>query len=62
MNACRIFNIEFVTAIDFVLQAAKNGLITAEEAKNKIRRLENYGRYEPRIISKALDELGDKNE
>ena len=33
MNACRIFNIEFVTAIDFVLQAAKNGLITAEEAK-----------------------------
>lgn len=53
MKACIILNIDFSTAIHFVVRAYKRGLIDKSTALEKLSNLEEYGRYEPRIIEDA---------
>ena len=60
IKACRVFNVGFVTAMDFVIDAFDNGKISAGEAKAKIKSLDEYGRYDTRIISEALEKIGDE--
>ena len=62
INACRVFGIKFVTAIDFLLRAYEKEKISKEETKEKIHKLDEYGRYDTRIIKAALEKIGDKNE
>ena len=62
INACKVMNIKFVTAIDFILSGFRKNKIGFKEAKEKILKLDRYGRYDSRIIKKALEEIGDKNE
>ncbi|MFA4820226.1 MAG: hypothetical protein WC613_04705 [Candidatus Aenigmatarchaeota archaeon] len=62
IKACKIFGIGFVTSIDFVLRAFEKDKITSEEAKTKISKLDEYGRYSTEIIKNALETIGGKNE
>ncbi len=62
IKACKTFNIKFVTAIDFVLEAYEKKKITKEEAKNKITKLDEFGRYDTEIIKAVLEKVGDKHE
>ena len=62
IKACKILGIEFVTSIDFVLRAQEKGKITKDEARTKIMKLDEYGRYGTEIIKKALEKSGDKSE
>lgn len=58
INACKILNIGFVTAIDFLIMSFKKGEIDAESARIKIEKLDEYGRYTRRIIEAALKKIG----
>lgn len=62
IKACKILNIKFVTAIDFVIGAFENNKISVEEARTKIIKLDRYGRYDSQIIKSALKKIGDENE
>ena len=62
IKACKVLGVEFVTAIDFVLKAHEKGKITREEAKTKVMKLDEHGRYSTEIIKKSLEKIGDKNE
>ena len=60
INACKILSIKFVTAIDFVIRSFEKGEIGGEEAKLKIGKLDEYGRYDRKIIESGLKKIGDK--
>ena len=62
IKACKIFNIKFATAIDFVIRAFEKNEISKEEAIVKINKLNEYGRYDTKIIDAALKIVGDKDE
>jgi len=62
IKVCRIFDIKFVTAIDFVTGAFEKRIISKEEAKSKINKLDEYGRYDTKVIKMALEKIGDGHE
>jgi len=51
INACKILNIRFVTAIDFVIRAFEKSEIGKDDARIKINKLDEYGRYDRNITS-----------
>jgi predicted nucleic acid-binding protein len=57
--ACKIKNIQFTTAIDFVVRASEKKKIGKEEAKRKIDQLEKLGRYKKEIIDGAREKIGE---
>jgi predicted nucleic acid-binding protein len=59
INLCRIEKIPFATAIAFVIDFASNHTVSIDTAKEMIRKLGKYGRYNTEIIMEALTILGD---
>jgi predicted nucleic acid-binding protein len=57
--ACKIKNIQFTTAIDFVVRASEKKKTGKEEAKRKIDQLEKLGRYKKEIIDGAREKIGE---
>ena len=53
MKACTVLNVDFSTAVHFVVRAYKRGIIDKKSASEKISSLEKYGRYDARIIKDA---------
>lgn len=45
MQACKLLNISFTTAIGILIRMHEKGLLTKEEACAKLDALERYGRY-----------------
>lgn len=58
IKACKVFGVEFTTAIDFLIRAYERGELSKELAKEKLSQLENYGRYSNSIIEYAHGKLG----
>ena len=56
--ACKIKNIQFTTAIDFVIRAFEKKIIGKEEALRKIEKLGQYGRYKEDIMIDAKKKIG----
>jgi len=59
INACKIFEIPFITALTFILNAFEDKLIEKNKAKKMIEELGIYGRYKDELIYKALKYLGE---
>jgi len=57
IKACKILNIQFATAIHFLINIAEKGLISKEMALAKLEKLSLYGRYNKRIIDDAEKRL-----
>ena len=53
INACKVLNIKFTTAVDFVVRAKEKNLLTKEEALSKVSELARYERYKQTIIENA---------
>lgn len=57
IKACKILNIQFATAIHFLINITEKGLINKEMALAKLEKLSLYGRYNKRIIDDATKRL-----
>ena len=57
IRICKIFNIKFITAIHFLLQFHKNGLLEKAMALEKLKMLESYARYDYDIIKDAKSRI-----
>ena len=62
INLCKIYKIQFMTALTFVISASEIKIITKGEAKEMIIDLGVYGRYKDELIYKALNCIGGKND
>ncbi len=58
IKACKVFGVEFTTAIDFLIRAYERGELGRELAEEKLTQLEQYGRYSSSIIEYAKGKLG----
>lgn len=57
MKACIILNVDFSTAMHFVVRARKRRLIDKKIALEKISSLEKYGRYNIQIVEEAKQKI-----
>ena len=57
IKACKILNIQFATAIHFLINIAEKEKIDKEMALVKLEKLSLYGRYSKRIIDDATKRL-----
>ena len=57
IKACRILNVNFVTAIHFLIALYEKRKITAQVALAKLDKLSFYGRYNKRILDDARERL-----
>ena len=62
IKTCRVFGVEFTTAIDFLIRTYERGDLGRELAKEKLDQLEKYGRYRNSIIEYAKDKLGGETD
>lgn len=58
IKACKVFGVEFTTAIDFLIRCYEREELDEELAREKLSQLENYGRYSSAIIEYAKGKLG----
>ncbi|HLC85734.1 MAG TPA: hypothetical protein VJG30_00385 [Candidatus Nanoarchaeia archaeon] len=56
INICRIFNLEFTTAISIVVSLYNKKIINQELFSVYLKKLEKYGRYNDEIINKARED------
>ncbi len=62
IKACKALDIPFVTAIHCLLSLHKNKVIETKIAIEKLKKLEQYGRYKAAIIKDAENKInGEKN-
>jgi len=61
INACKVFGVEFTTAIDFLIRAYERGDLDRELAEEKLYQLEKYGRYSSSIMEYAERKLGGED-
>lgn len=57
IKACIILNIDFTTAIHFVVRSYKRGMINKKIALEKMSELEKYGRYKTQLIEDAKQRI-----
>lgn len=57
INACKILNHSFLTAIHFLIDITKRGKLDKEISFVKLEKLSMYGRYKKRIIDDAIIKL-----
>lgn len=62
IKACKVFGVEFTTAIDFLIRAYERDELSEELAKEKLSQLEKYGRYSNSIIGYAHRKLGGETD
>ncbi|MBI1970313.1 hypothetical protein HYS47_01055 [Candidatus Woesearchaeota archaeon] len=53
IKASKVFNIPFATAIHFLIDLTNQGVISKEIAKEKLQKLEKYGRYGGMMLQDA---------
>lgn len=58
IKACKVFGVEFTTAIDFLIRVYEREELGKEMAREKLAQLEKYGRYSSSIIEYAKGKLG----
>ncbi len=58
IKTCKVFGVEFTTAIDFLIRGYERGELDRELAMEKLNKLEKYGRYSSSIIEYAKGKLG----
>lgn len=62
IKACKVLDLKFVTAIHCLLSLHKNNIIETSIALEKLKKLEEYGRYNAAIIRDAENRIkGEKN-
>ena len=57
INACKVLKIPFTTAISVLSRMSEKGLVSRQEALEKLEMLAHYGRYKTEIIAAARAEL-----
>lgn len=57
IKTCKILNIQFTTAIHFLINITEKGKIDRETAMVKLEKLSLYGRYNKRILDDAEKRL-----
>lgn len=57
INTCRIFNIEFATALNILVELFHQKELSKDESKAILRKLAEYGRYSDELIEKTKGEL-----
>lgn len=57
IKACKILDIKFATAIHFLIKLYEKGKLTKDMALEKLKNLENYGRYKEEILVNARKEI-----
>ena len=50
INACKLLNLAFTTAVGILVRTREKGLIEGPEALEKLARLAKYGRYKESIL------------
>lgn len=53
IKAAKVMDISFVTSITFLVRANEKGVLDDDIALEKLRRLEEFGWYKPRIIEES---------
>ncbi len=62
IKACKLLNVSFTTAVDFIIRASEKNILTQEDALAKLAELARYGRYGKEIIKNAENKIsGGKN-
>ncbi|KXA94266.1 hypothetical protein AKJ36_03165 [candidate division MSBL1 archaeon SCGC-AAA259I07] len=62
IKACKILDIKFTTAVDFLIRAYERNELSREIALEKLDKLETYGRYSPKIMEFARGKIGGEKE
>ena len=57
IKACKILNVQFTTAIHFLINTSEKRLINKEMSLAKLEKLSLYGRYNKQIIDDAAKRL-----
>lgn len=57
IKACTILNVDFLTAVHFLVRAYKKRLVDKKSALEKLAALEKYGRYNTQIIEDAKQRI-----
>jgi predicted nucleic acid-binding protein len=60
IKLCKILDIEFTTAIHFLIRFYEKGILNKKIAMEKLKMLEKYGRYDYDIIKDAKNRIGGK--
>lgn len=59
INACKVLNLKFETAINILVQLKRHGIISMEKAKDALDKLEEFGWYDNVIMKEARGDLGE---
>jgi predicted nucleic acid-binding protein len=57
INACKVLRVPFTTAISVLVRLFENGVVSRQEALEKLEMLARYGRYKTEIIAAARADL-----
>lgn len=57
IRACKLLNIDFVTAIAVLVRATEKSLISRDDAVIKLQKLQSVGRYSKEIIDNAVRQI-----
>ena len=57
INACKILNIRFTTALNILVEFYKNKTIDKEKAEIILKKLKEYGRYSNELIKKVEEDI-----
>jgi predicted nucleic acid-binding protein len=57
IRACKLLNIDFITALAVLIRAVEKALITKDEAIIKLQKLQSVGRYSKEIINDAVKQI-----
>lgn len=61
IKACKLLNVKFVTAIHCLLSLVKEGILDKRLALEKLKRLDEYGRYSVEIMKDARKIIEGEN-
>lgn len=57
IRACKLLNMDFVTAVAVLIRAAEKTLISKDEAIIKLQKLQSVGRYSKEIINASIKQI-----
>ena len=57
IRACKALNLDFVTAVVFIIRSYEKGLIERDDALLKLQKLYSIGRYSRAIIENAEEQI-----
>jgi predicted nucleic acid-binding protein len=56
INACKVWGLKFITALDILLAMYKRGVILKGEANTYLDKLEEFGWYDRKLIERVRGE------